>query len=527
MKRNVLLIVLPYLVNPKVLVASKRVKSFKAFPYGVLSMATYVEKNVSYEVKIEVLDCNVYDEDFVTLIKNKLIKFKPDLVGLSMSYDVSYKYLKEAVDTIKTYSSESVLVLGGSVSTSAYDIILNEHDNIDGICYYEGELPLLRLVNSKHMIHLLETDASWITKKSLINGRIPQKLSIVNLDEVINLDYSFVDISKYNMTEAFSPFAYKREKGKQFFLITSRGCPYSCAFCMRSADNDKSMRYASVEEIIKHVRYLVEKNDMKILTIYDDQILLNRERVKRLFKELAQFNLRIECPNGVSVAFIDDEIAKLMRKAGMDTIQIAIESGSPYVLNKIIHKPLNLKRVKPVIKILRKYGFWIQGFFVSGMPGETDEHRDETVRFIKDIGIDWASFSLAIPTRGSELFRTCVENGYIKNDSQIGGLHSNKFIINTPEYSADYVIEKTYLMYLDVNFVNNYRMRNGEWRIVLSGLRSVIKRQPDHAFAYYYLARALFNLNEIVEAQFAIDKFHEIIEKDNKWKKYAEYFKVR
>ena len=525
MKRNVLLIVLPYVEKAEVLVASKKIRSWCGFPYGVLSMATYVKNNT--DVNIEVLDCNIYNKNYLSLIKEKLNEFKPDIVGLSLNYDVSYKYLRNTIGIVKGYNSETLLVLGGSCVTTAYDIILDEQDNIDGICFYEGEIPLLNLVNSEDMLDFLESDISWITKKSLRDKIVPEKTSIMNLDEVIHIDYDFVDITKYNMTEAFSPFAFKHEKGKQYFLITSRGCPYSCAFCMRSADDDKSMRYASVEEIIKHVRHLVENKDMKILTIYDDQILLNRKRAKKLFKELAQLKLRIECPNGVSVAIIDDEIARLMREAGMDTIQIAIESGSPYVLNKLIHKPLNLKRVKPVVKILRKYGFWIQGFFVSGMPGETDEHRAETVNFIKDIEIDWASFSLAVPSRGSELFMMCIENGYIDKDIGVTNLISNDFMINTPEYSAEYVAKQTFLMSLDVNFVNNYRMKIGDYRILIDGLRSTIRRRPDHAFAYYYLSKILSALKgNVIEAEQCMYKYHMIINSSNLWKEYKEYFNL-
>ena len=126
---------------------------------------------------------------------------------------------------------------------------------------------------------------------------------------------------------------------------------------MHSSDNDKSMRYASINKIIEHVKFLISEFNMNILTIYDDQLLFNKKRAKELFRELAQFNLRIECPNGLSVAYMDDELIKLMKNAGLDSVCLAIESGSPYVLNKIMHKPLNLKKVKPVVQSLRKYEF--------------------------------------------------------------------------------------------------------------------------------------------------------------------------
>lgn len=349
----------------------------------------------------------------------------------------------------------------------------------------------------------------------------------MNLDDVIDIDYSLVDIESYNMREAFSPFSGTKPNGKQFFLVSSRGCPFKCVFCMRSADDDKSMRFASVDAVIKHVRDLIERYDMSVLTFYDDQILFNKKRAKQLFKELEQFNLRIECPNGLSVAFIDDELASLMKKAGMDTINLAIESGSPHVLNEIIHKPLKLNMVKPVVDILRKHGFWIHGFFVSGIPGETDDNRDETIKFIKDVALDWSGFSLAIPSRGSELYRICVDNGYIKKDLAIDELNPNKYIINTPEYSPEHVIKKTYLMNLDVNFVNNYRMKHGDYETAAKAFKEVLKITPDHAFAHFYLAKALERIGKDPAAvNDEVGHFRTIIEENEEWKGYAQFFKI-
>ena len=154
----------------------------------------------------------------------------------------------------------------------------------------------------------------------------------VDLDEVIDIDYSFIKPDEYPMQESFSPFTLKKTFHKQFFVVTTRGCPFNCDFCCNSANPDKTMRYASVDKIIEHVGKLVDDYGMNILTFYDDQILFNKKRAKDLFRKLIPFNLRIECPNGLSVAFIDDELAGLMRKAGMDTVNLAIESGSPYVL---------------------------------------------------------------------------------------------------------------------------------------------------------------------------------------------------
>jgi len=284
------------------------------------------------------------------------------------------------------------------------------------------------------------------------------------------------------------------------------------------------MRYADVDKLIKHVEYLITRHKMNILTLYDDQLLFNKDRAKEIFRRLADFNIRVECPNGLSVAYIDEEMAMLMRKAGMDTAALAIESGSPHVLNRLIHKPLKLDKVAPVVRYLRKYGFWIQGYFVTGIPGEKDEHREETVDFIRKVGLDWSGFSCACPIPGTKLSQICEDNGYIEKNIKLGDLDPNKYIISTPEYSPDYIVRKSYQMNLDVNFVHNHRMQIGDYEVAAKAFADVISRYGDHAFAYYYLSEAFDRLGNGDAAKKAKDKYYKIAKKDHFWKDHVEHF---
>lgn len=531
-QQNIMFIVLPHIIRNIRDAKNPKTRSYKAFPYGVLSVATYLKNNTNH-LKIKIIDCNIYDNlIWKEIIKKELNDFKPDIVGLSMSYDNAYKYLKDISRMIKKYNNKIIIVLGGAAASFSYDEIIKEQDYIDGICYTEGELPLLRLINSKNKLELLENDKSFITKKS-ISIRIPEKSFVTNLDDVTNIDYDLIDIKEYKMMQAFSPFigddeTLHEKNKKQFFLLTSRGCPFKCIFCSTCTGlyNNK-IRYASVDKVVDHVKYLVEKYSCNVITFYDDQLLLNKKRAKEIFRRLAKFNLRIECPNGLSPMFIDDELAYLMRNAGMDTIILAIEHGSEYMLKKIIHKPLSIKMVKPIVQTLRKYDFFIEAFFVIGIPGEKEEHRNETLNFIRDVRFDWCGFNLATPLRGSELYNICIKNGYIDKNLKIGDIEDKKYIIKTPDLDPDYINKKTYLMNLDVNFVNNYRMSIGDYQMAANCFQDVIRRTTNHAFAYYYLAKAYEAMNDNPEAiKSNMSKFYEIIKEDNIWKEYSQHFGI-
>jgi len=477
MKPKILLVDLPYVVQPSS--DGAKVRSFHAFPYGLLSVATYNK----HFADIRIFDCNKHETiEFLEVMRN----FNPDIVGFSMMFDNSYKALSGMLYLVKT-QFDSVTILGGAAASYSYEEILSEQPHLDAICYSEGEIPLRYVLETGKLDH-----PSIITRASLLNKTPVTPTFVEDLDHVINIDYSFVNVEDYDMQEAFSPFV-DHDKHKQFFISTSRGCPFKCTFCSNAKIHGKKMRFASVDKIIKHIESLVDGYGMDVLTIYDDQLLIDMNRAKDLFRKLVKFNLRIECPNGLSVAFIDDELAGLMRLAGLDTAYLAIESGSPYVLHNLIKKPLRLPMVKPAVAILRKYDFFVHGFFVMGMPGEGVSHRLETLRFLKEIDLDWAGLNMATPVRGSQLYEDCIKNGWIEKQ-KIEDIVDKKYIIAANGNPKE-IEDEVYRMNLSVNFFNNRRMRIRDYQTAARCFEEVLKRYPGHEWAKYFLEACKERMN--------------------------------
>lgn len=493
--RSVLLVVLPYRLGDATADTSKKaVRSFLAFPYGVLTLASYVQRFAGNLNEVAVLDLNVpAGEAPDALLKRKLAVMRPDIVGFSMSYDVSYPWLKTLIGIVKAHDAAICAVAGGPAVTTAYAEILEECDGLDAACYSEGEVGLKSLIEADVIADAITKDP-WVTRDKL-RRKITTSPVYDDLDKIIDVDYSLVEIGAYSMKEAFSPFTRFTESSKQFFIVTSRGCPFKCVFCAEPSFHGANMRYASVDKVVEHVARLKERYGLSVLTIYDDQILMNRARAKDLFAKLAGLDIRVEMPNGVTLSYIDEDLAALMKRAGVDTIFLAIEHGSKRVLKDVIRKPIAFSRIKPTIQMLQKAGIFASAFFVIGLPSETRAERQETRDAIFDWGLDWAFFNYATPLRGSELFRLCKENNWIeKKYLPIGAIDMTDYVISAPGMDKEEIKQTVFRMNLDLNFVNNSNLRKGNLKTALQTFREVVERHPAQPFAHYYLARCLASM---------------------------------
>ena len=209
--KNVLLIVLPYMVAPNREVKRKGVRSYLAFPYGLLTVASYLQANSKKISQVSILDLNLYTLDEVPMVLSKRLDLLPDIVGISFTFDVSYNHVKTITEQIKAHDEKTIVVMGGPAATVSYAEILEKQNCIDAICYTEGELAMCRLVDSEDPLKELASPP-WITVKSLAAKTTPKSMYVENLNDVIRIDYNLVEIEEYSMKEAFSPFASYRNE---------------------------------------------------------------------------------------------------------------------------------------------------------------------------------------------------------------------------------------------------------------------------------------------------------------------------
>ena len=236
-----------------------------------MTMASFVKKNS--KKSDEILDLNTFDQD---QFENKLIiNFMPNVIGYSCPL-MFLCYLESLIKLVKKILNKIIQIAGGPAASTA---IKKFQMNADlDVCWSEGELALTRLLDSDNLHLELEKDP-WIQKANM-DKKVPRSFVTEDLDNVIDIDYKLVDVSAYNMKEAFSPFVFKDKNSKQFFIVTSRGCPFKCNFCAEPTFHGNGMRYASTQKVYEHVKKLVDEYSDSFNNLH--QILMNKKRAKEL-----------------------------------------------------------------------------------------------------------------------------------------------------------------------------------------------------------------------------------------------------
>ncbi len=166
---------------------------------------------------------------------------------------------------------------------------------------------------------------------------------------------------------------------------------------------------------------------------------------------------------------------------------------------------------------------YIRAFFIIGFPGESKDEIFESVRFMKEAGFNWVAIMIATPIAGSELFKICREDNLLLSD-KMEDFHYGKCTIKLSHSSPEEIEELRYLINLEVNFVENYDLKNGREDLALVGFEDVIKRVADHAFAHYFSSMCYRKLKDLDRERKSMDRYFEIIKDSPYWAGYARHF---
>lgn len=225
-------------------------------------------------------------------------------------------------------------------------------------------------------------------------------------------------------------------KGAFTFIVTSRGCPAGCTYCIKHVSYQYSTRIRSPKLILEELWYL-KKLGISNIHMYADLFTVNRDQVIELCKLMIEENIRIKWTCNSRVDFVDEEMLALMGKAGCRLISWGIESANEQIL-KHARKGATADKAERALRWSKEAGIMNWGYFIIGLPGETEKTIRETIDFAKKLPLDIALFHVAAPYPGTPFFFEVVENNWFRPGTRWEQVDMDKgTVLDYPNLSAE------------------------------------------------------------------------------------------
>ena len=214
---------------------------------------------------------------------------------------------------------------------------------------------------------------------------------------------------------------------------------FHCFFCLATPVSGAKVRRRSVENIIAEIKECVEKYNIKNFVFWSDIFNLDREWTIALCNAIIKSGLKITWSANTRADTADFEMAEIMYKSGCRLVSIGVESGSQYMLDKI-GKKITLEDIKRTVKIFKKAKIRIYNYFVIGLPWETEDTVEETIKFSIELNSDFISFYTATPLPGSRYYEYALANNLFDKNTSFENAYYYP-AVNTHALTRDRVFE--------------------------------------------------------------------------------------
>jgi anaerobic magnesium-protoporphyrin IX monomethyl ester cyclase len=421
------------LINPPQSFERKGTSEGLALPLGLLYLKAMIP-----ECNTTVLDLSVAENPKRTFLE-KLESKDWDVIGITV-LTYSLDTIRQLVKLIKKHDNP-YLVGGGPHATLAPNDCIKM--GFDAVVIGEGEQIISDLVQNK--------------PRGILHGN-----AIHNLDEIPFPDRSTVD---------------NTIPGLATNIVTSRGCPFNCAFCGRIIRG--SVRRRSVASVMNELKEL-KKQGFENIFISDDYFITNKRWVTTFCNALKTEKMRFNFFYQTRIDNFDQESAKILRETGTQYISFGIESIHPNILkfyNKT-SKPTKWRELtEKALGYCNDTGIYSQASLIIGAPMETEDMFWESYDFVRESGADTINVNPLMYMVGSEIWKDAVKRGIIKNTEYLIAANKRKLCPIPPDRIDEIcseVFEKVTSNYRHVLFKTLRHLDRFRIKLISIGIKKFI-----------------------------------------------------
>jgi radical SAM superfamily enzyme YgiQ (UPF0313 family) len=401
----------------------------------------------------------------------EILALAPDYLGLSAT-TISVNNAARIAHRVKAAAPGVVTIVGGPHVSAIPERTMEAFPAFDYGVVGEGEVSLFELLDRLEARQPVDAVAGLVYRQWREGGRVQANPRAPYIDDLDALPMPAWDLLP-DFPHRFRPSILSHPQTPVASLITSRGCPFSCAFCDRSTSGKRG-RMHSVGTVVALCRHLVERGVKHILFV-DDLFTVRKQRVIELCHALLDEGLRFTWSCNSHPNLLDLDTMRLMRRAGCWQIAYGIESGSQRVLD-VVKREVRIPRMRETLRMTRAAGIRTKGYVMIGHPTEGLDSLEETAAFLRDVELDICQVTKFTPYPGTPAYPTIHEHGTFDEDWE--RMNAMNFVFIPHGLGTD-VLER----YFDHLYRTFYSRPDVLW-----GLARLLFREP--SFARRLLASA-------------------------------------
>ena len=349
--------------------------------------------------------------------------FAPDLVAFSSITNL-YPYVKDMARALKAELNVPT-VIGGIHPTVLPELVLQE-DCFDMVCLGEGEYALLELANRlERGEDVTDIQNLWVKDSQGVIHRNPQRPLIQDLDAL-----PFPDKDLFYRNGAF---------WRNVSIMTGRGCPYHCTFCVNSfyqqmnARPEKLVRRRSVDSVIQELKLYKQKYRPRTVNFQDDTFSVDIDWLTEFAdRYAAEIKVPFQC--NVHPMTVTREIVGVLKKAGCRSVCMGVQSGNNELRKMVLKRPGSNERIIEASRLIKEAGIQLVTEYIFGLPDETPETMWESATLNRELKADNTSTFVFYPFPGTALADYCLRKGLLdaetveKINNGVGSYHTTLLI---------------------------------------------------------------------------------------------------
>lgn len=362
----------------------------------VLSLAMLAALCRKHRRDVEILDLNLHS-DWQSTYRSKLSSFKPDVVGITFTTPTVF-LARQLVQISR--ESGSTFVIGGGPHATALPLETLSECGFDAIAVGEAEFAFENFLLDSHADNI----PGWVTPGMSTYG---SGLIVQDLDSLPYAAVDLFDVERYVYPDRAS------RRNPVCLIETCRGCYARCTFCNKNIFGFK-LRRKSPKRVVDEMEFILNCGYCEI-HIADDLFTADLRHASAVCREIIKRRLIFPWVprSGIRVDRISAPLLKIMAEAGCYHVPLGIESGNQQILDRI-KKGITLDQVRQAVASIRAAGMETTGYFMVGMPGETQETIKQTLDFSTGLKLDFIKIGVCVPLPGTPMFSELEQAGRLR-----------------------------------------------------------------------------------------------------------------